>query len=390
MPTVPRLVPVPPTPGAEVPVHETPFWIGSSRDSALPVFLPGVEPRHVAVVEREDGFWATPVRAVAAPPELNGAALRDPARLRHGDVLRVAPGAAYRFEDPPPAARPSAPREAVPPPPPPVPPPPRVKKAKKARRKIGVRWTHVAFALSILLLLGAAAVFVQALRRPATVQPLSEADAREYDRLVAVSYEHVERGATLLELGIPDEALREFARAVRVLETSRLRDNPWVRPQIATLERTVAAVYREKRVAVPPTFRDAPSAPAAPPARPALGSQLSATEFASRFESVQERFQARYGRRIFVTGKDHAEHLSLYGTGGALDLRVRDLSREQIDFAIQALRAEGIRVKDFSTDQVLRAQVASARRAGLHDRASTGLHLHIDRFISRRDRWTVQ
>lgn len=390
MPTLPRLVPVAPTPGPEVPIHETPFWIGASQDAALPVFLPGVAARHVAIVEREDGLWVAPVRAALPRPEVNGAGITDPVRLRHGDVLRVAPGAAYRFDSGRPAAAPR-PAEAAPLPPPPPPPPPRAKKKPRARWR-RPRWTQVAVAIAILLLLGAAGVLVYALTRPDTVQPLSEADALEYDRLIALSYEHVERGATLLELGIPQEALREFARATRVLETSRLRDNAWVRPQIATLERTIAAVYREKRVAVPPGYRDVPraaprSAPAAP-VRP--GSQLSTAEFARRFESVQQQFQARFGRRITVTGRDHAEHLSLYGSGGALDLRVRDLSREQIDFAIQALRAEGIRVKDFSTDQVLQAQVASARRAGLHDRAGTGLHLHIDRFVSRRDRWTVQ
>ncbi|HST58367.1 MAG TPA: FHA domain-containing protein [Longimicrobium sp.] len=392
MPTLPRLVPVAPTPGPEVPIQETPFWIGAAQDSALPVFLPGVSARHVAIVEREDGFWVTPVRAAVPRPELNGVGLLDPVRLRQGDILRVAPGAAYRFESGQATARPRR-AEAAPLPPPPLPPPPRRRKRPGWTWRPRLRWTHVGMTIAILLLLGAAGAFIYALTRPDTIQPLSEADAREYDRLIALSYDHVERGATLLELNIPGEALKEFARATRVLETSRLRDNAWGRPQIATLERTIAAVYREKRVAVPAGYRDVPrapsrSTPAAPPARP--GSQLSAADFAQRFESVQQRFEARFGRRIVVTGRDHAEHLSLYGHGGALDLRVRDLSREQIEFAIQALRAEGIRVKDFSTDQVLQAQVASARRAGLHDRASTGLHLHIDRFVSRRDRWTVQ
>jgi hypothetical protein len=391
MPTLPRLVPVAPTPGPAVPIQETPFWIGAAQDSALPVFLPGVTPRHVAIVEREDGYWVTPVRAAVPRPELNGVGLLEPVRLRQGDVLRVAPGAAYRFESGQAAPRSRAAADA-PVAPPPLPPPPRVRKRRRMTWRPRLRWAHVGMTLGVLLLLGAAGVFIYALTRPETVQPLSEADAREYDRLIALSYDHVERGATLLELNIPQEALKEFARATRVLETSRLRDNAWVRPQIATLERTIAAVYREKRVAVPPGFRDAPPAPSrrapAAPVRP--GSQLSAEEFARRFESVQQRFEAQFGRRIVVTGRDHAEHLSLYGHGGALDLRVRDLSREQIEFAIQALRAEGIRVKDFSTDQVLRAQVASARRAGLHDRASTGLHLHIDRFVQRRDRWTVQ
>jgi hypothetical protein len=54
------------------------------------------------------------------------------------------------------------------------------------------------------------------------------------------------------------------------------------------------------------------------------------------------------------------------------------------------MREEGIRVKDFSDDAVLRAQIRSAHAAGLSARAGTGLHLHVDRFPNRRDRWTVQ
>jgi hypothetical protein len=56
---------------------------------------------------------------------------------------------------------------------------------------------------------------------------------------------------------------------------------------------------------------------------------------------------------------------------------------------VDACRQRGIRVKDFSQDSILQLQVAAAKRAGLLDRAGTGLHLHIDRFAGRRDRWTV-
>jgi hypothetical protein len=52
-------------------------------------------------------------------------------------------------------------------------------------------------------------------------------------------------------------------------------------------------------------------------------------------------------------------------------------------------RAAGIRVKDFSTDSVLQAQIQSAIKAGLADRAGTGVHLHVDRFADRHDRWTT-
>jgi hypothetical protein len=57
----PRLVPVAPTQGAPRSIALTPFWIGSSPDSALTLQLPGVAPRHVALMEREDGFYLAPV-----------------------------------------------------------------------------------------------------------------------------------------------------------------------------------------------------------------------------------------------------------------------------------------------------------------------------------------
>ena len=47
-------------------------------------------------------------------------------------------------------------------------------------------------------------------------------------------------------------------------------------------------------------------------------------------------------------------------------------------------------MKDFSVDAVLQRQIESARRAGHFDRMGTGLHMHVDRFANRYDRWTVE
>ena len=41
-----------------------------------------------------------------------------------------------------------------------------------------------------------------------------------------------------------------------------------------------------------------------------------------------------------------------------------------------------MRVKDFSTDAVLQAQIRAAYDAGRGDRAGTALHLHVDRFVN--------
>lgn len=365
----------------------SPFWIGASAGSSLVLRLPGIAERHVAVVEREDGHWVSPVRAVRPAPTLNGVPLEAPALLRHGDVLELLPGTAYRFDAGVPAIDPAPSRVEAPPPTGSL--PARRRRPRLPRVRLpGSLWAWAGLVGAIVLAGTGIALAIYALTRPTAPSPLSEGDAVHFDSLLLASYDHVERGTALLELGLADRALQEFARAINTLETSRLRENPWIRPRIEALEGAIATIYREKRVPVPAEYRDAATR-AAPP-RPAASPRLSPDDFAARFEEVQRRFGERYGRRLVVTGRDHAEHLSLYGEGGALDLRVRDLSREQVRFAVARLREAGIRVKDFSTDEVLRAQIASARAAGLLDRAGTGLHLHVDRYSDRSDRWTVR
>ncbi|WP_420130192.1 FHA domain-containing protein [Longimicrobium sp.] len=391
MPSRPRLVPAPQTRGADVDLQSTPFWIGAAADSGLRILLPGMAPRHVSLLEREDGWWISPARA-DAPPRVNGDTAPAPRRLRHGDLLEFAPGVVYRFDTgqaPPPALAPRVRAPAL------ValaaPPPPRTRQGglvdRHTRRR---RWLwRGAVAGALALVIAAVVVAVSALRREAKVDaPLSEADAVYLDSLMLSSSERVERGTALLALGAADPALREFAGAVNQLETSRLGANPWVRPRIANLEAAIAAVYREKRIAVPPRYQAARPATRASSAGLPRGA-LTPEQFAAAVEEAQKEFEARYGRRIIVTGRDHGEHMMLYGPGGALDMRVRDLTREQLVFGMDALRRRGVRVKDFSDDRVLQAQIESARRRNRPDLMGTGLHLHIDRFANRWDRWTT-
>jgi hypothetical protein len=258
---------------------------------------------------------------------------------------------------------------------------------RRTRRRRWLWWG--AAGTAVALVVAAVALTVSALRRDAPVDaPLSEADAIYLDSLMLMSSERVERGTALLELGLPDPALREFAGAINQLESSRLGKNPYVRPRIANLEAAIAAVYREKRIAVPGRYQAARPARASTAALPR--GALTPAQFRDAFLAVQAEFRARYGREIVVTGRDHGEHMMLYGAGGALDLRVRDLTREQMVFAMDALRARGVRVKDFSDDRVLQAQIASARRRNRPDLMGTGLHLHVDRFANRWDRWTTK
>jgi hypothetical protein len=390
MPTRPRLVPAARTRGGDVALASTPFWIGAAADSGLRILLPGVDARHASILEREDGFWISGARP-DAPPRVNGDASPAPRRLRHGDLLEFAPGVVYRFDSGEAAPAPAPPRVQPPPIAPPPPPAPRRRQRglvdRRTRRRRWLRRGAVAGALALVV--AGAVVAVSALRREAPVQaPLSEADAVYLDSLMLSSSERVERGTALLGLGLADEALREFARAVNQLETSRLGRNQWVRPRIANLEAAIAAVYREKRIAVPPRYQAAARAPRVSSAGLPKGA-LTVEQFAAAVEEGQQVFQARYSRRVIVTGRDHGEHMLLYGPGGALDMRVRDLTREQLVFFMDELRKRGVRVKDFSDDRVLQAQIESARRRNRPDLMGTGLHLHIDRFANRWDRWTT-
>jgi hypothetical protein len=384
----PRLVPATASRGDDVSVQPTPFWIGAAADSGLRLLLPGMAARHVSILEREDGFWISPARP-DAPPRVNGALALAPRRLCHGDLLEFAPGVVYRFDSG--VAVPAAAAPRVRPPPMAARVPARERQGglvdRRTRRRRRLWWVAVAVALSLVIV--AIAVAVSALRRDVPVQaPLSAEDAVFLDSLMLVSSERVERGTALLGLGLADEALREFAGAVTQLETSRLGGNEWVRPRIANLEAAIASVYRERRIAVPARYQAAARAPSASAAALPRGS-LTVEQFAAAVEEAQREFEARYGRRVVVTGRDHGEHMMLYGPGGALDMRVRDLTREQLVFAMDALRRRGVRVKDFSDDRVLQAQIESARRRNRPDLMGTGLHLHIDRFANRWDRWTT-
>ena len=377
----PTLMPIAPTRGAPLALGAaSPAWIGSAPDSALQLFLPGIAARHVALTEREDGWWLV---AGQGATTLNDQPFAGSARLADGDVIQVAPGYRYRFdagvEEPMPVAAPAgAPR-----------PPKRRRKPRplpgpRRARPVGLL---VTIAVAVVLVLGAlGAIWFGLFRAGKAGGVLSDDQGIEVDSLLVVAYDHVERGNTLLELGLASVAAEEFARAVNTLALSSYRDNPVVRPRIEALEASVAAIYRNRKLTVPPKYASARTT--LPPDKLRQAS-LSADQFAAAFAAVAAGFETRFGSAIAVTGRDHAEHLTLYGAGGALDLRSRTMSPEQVSFVVAECRARGIRVKDFSQDSILQRQIAAATRAGLLDRAGTGLHLHIDRFANRRDHWTV-
>ena len=311
----PRLVPVAPTQGAPISIALTPFWIGSAPNSALTLQLPGVAPRHVALMEREDGFYLSPVANVSPAPLLNGRVATGLTRMKNGDVIEVVPGSVWRLEtgEPLPISEEEqdegfvgvAPRSG--------------KKRRSAQMAsasavTGGRYTHW---VAVSVRQAGAAYRCRdrgytGATHESQVTPLSDNDAALFDSLLLVSYDHMERGSTLLDLGLSDQALQEFARSTNVVETSRLRDNPWVKPRIAALEATIGEIYRTRSINVPSQYKNAK---ATVNMASSLKAQLSAADFATRFAAMQTRFASQFHREVVVTGRDHPEHLSLYGQG---------------------------------------------------------------------------
>jgi len=107
---------------------------------------------------------------------------------------------------------------------------------------------------------------------------------------------------------------------------------------------------------------------------------LTVQLFHQKFGELQARFHEKFGRDMVITGADHEEHRRLYGAGSAYDIRVKDLSSEEIKFIIDTGRASGLRVKDFSTWDKVQAHNARVFGLGLQsDTLATSVHIHIDR-----------
>ena len=107
---------------------------------------------------------------------------------------------------------------------------------------------------------------------------------------------------------------------------------------------------------------------------------LTIQSFRQKFGELQVRFHEKFKREMVITGADHEEHRRLYGTGSAYDIRVKDLSPEEVKFIIDTARAFGLRVKDFSTWDKVQAHNARVLSLGQQsDTLATSVHIHIDR-----------
>lgn len=387
--------------GTRAVLNRSPFRIGRSIGADFRMDAPGIPDELCVLFEEEQGWVVTLAGSAAGRATIskNGGVVTRTTLLGYGDTLGLPSGITLRFVDPgvqaaerietvAPRARPAA-----------APPTPPVRSGFAFRRFMrrvrdampsGRRlvWIVTGF----VALTAAIVIAVIAVRSARTVassvvaqeQPLSEADGLLFESLLVEAYDHLERGAALLDIGAPDGALKEFARAVNTLQTSRIGNNPWVTPRIEALEAQVATMYRTRNIGVPSSY-------ASVRARVALRlrSSVSPEQFGGLVEQVRSAFATRWSRPLTITGRDHAEHLALYGPGSAIDLRTKDLGSEEVRWVVSRLRAAGLRVKDFSADSVLMDQIARANAAGVPDRAGTGLHVHVDRFPGKSDRYTV-
>ena len=383
-----RLEPIAPTPGGPVVVDRSPFWIGSGGNAAHQVALAGVAERHASLSIHPDGLYLSPFPG-ASPPRIGGRPISVPTLLHDNDRIELGPTAKWEVVTGEPRATPAV---SPPPPRPASPPAPRQPRQQPPTQGSFPRW-----ATGLLVVLAGIAIgggyfgyrawLAGTHAASQTTDAFTYAETQLYDSLMVEASRSIERGSTLLDLGLRDAALEEFALALAGFEKSVLADNRFVRPTIEELAATVRDIYRFNRM-------DAPAAFSRGGGRRMdlsknLPARLTTDQFRAGVERVTLGFQRRYQRSVEITGADHPEHLSLYGPGGALDIRVKTLTRDQIGFLIAGFGAVGIRVKDFSDDAVLQRQILAAVAAGLADRAGTGLHLHVDRFRDRRDRYTV-
>jgi hypothetical protein len=219
------------------------------------------------------------------------------------------------------------------------------------------------------------------------------------DEVVARAERHLRSGETCLKEGNTDCARREFDLAidsfldlgVDVRSHERLRLS--YREMIAKINQLETAAGSANATAMWRTqeFDGRPPAIKTEVADAAIdystSGPLTASEFQRRFAELRKKFREKYDRDLTLTGADHGEHRRLYGRGSAYDIRVRDLTRDQVGFIISTGNSLGLRIKDFSTWGKVAAHNSRTLMLGRPlDTLATGVHLHIDRMAPPRKR----
>jgi hypothetical protein len=237
---------------------------------------------------------------------------------------------------------------------------------------------------TLVALISAVPASAQQSKQPAADNTIAE--------LVASCDQHFKRGESCFSSGNMECARREFDIAVDVIVNAGtdIRSNPsllirWRQLieqidnyQTSATGNLLANNWKTQEFLGQPVADTPGSDVLAEDEGP--GGPLSIQAFQQKFEELKTLFRTKYSRDLVITGADHEEHRRLYGSGSAYDIRVRDLSAEQIAFVIATGERLGLHVKDFSTSAKVAMHNARVASLGLpSDTLASSVHIHIDR-----------
>ena len=235
------------------------------------------------------------------------------------------------------------------------------------------------------VLYAASILFLISLGSEARVQ---QTEAVTPDRIIEAAGQHFRKGEACVKSGDGECARREFDSAVdeflqsgldlrsdeRLLAGWREMIEKINRYETSSLSATGKQLWRSQ------DFDGRPVQDPVSDIAAEFDGPPDMSTFQRRFSELRKRFREKYSRDITLTGADHAEHRRLYGLGSAYDIRVRDLTRDQVAFIIGTGSKLGLRIKDFSTWESVAAHNARTLMLGRPlDTLATGVHLHIDR-----------
>ncbi|HKP84546.1 MAG TPA: hypothetical protein VJZ26_00535 [Blastocatellia bacterium] len=232
---------------------------------------------------------------------------------------------------------------------------------------------------------------------PSAASAQSNAARPDVDAILRAARQHFARGEDCLKSGNTECARREFDAAIDFIFDQGLDARSDERLRLGLREliekingyETAPSSLNAKGFWKTQEYEGRPEAEKSDVARAdqvnARFGPLTPAEFQRKFGELRDAFQEKYNREITLTGADHGEHTRLYGRGSAYDIRVRDLTREQVKFIIATGSSLGLRIKDFSTWDRVAAHNARSQMLGRPlDTYATGVHLHIDRMWSAR------
>lgn len=240
--------------------------------------------------------------------------------------------------------------------------------------------------IRLIAFLFAAAVFC--LSATAARAQSTAPNAGEVEAVLARAQSFLRKGESAFSSGDMDAARREFDRAIDAILESGLdvRANQalqlgW-REIIEKINLYQINALRESRAWKTQDFEGRPEEEDTADIAGGIVAEgpLAIETFQQKFAELHRLFREKFKREFVITGADHGEHNRLYGRGGAVDVRSRDLTYEHIQFIISAGNRLGLRVRDFTTYEKVQAHNRRVYALGRPlDTLASGLHLHIDR-----------